>query len=177
MKTRNLVIALMMSLVLGSGVMVAQPRGVERHNEMRQHHDGRNRIEQRVNAMQKRLMLSDENGKKFAAIYSEYLSELQQCNQPKMQARKAETRTDEQIMKDLKEQIANQQKSADLKAKYFDKLSKVLTARQMQVVFGKKAPKRMAMMHKGARGKNGKMMCPDSAKMTMHHHGKKSENK
>ena len=56
------------------------------------------------------------------------------CAKPEVKQKKAD-RTDEQIIQDMKDRFAAQQKMLDTKTKYFDKFQKILNARQLEKLF------------------------------------------
>lgn len=116
------------------------------------------RIDRKVERMQKRLMLSEADAKSFAPVYKEYLMALADTRAVCNKSRKASNNnlTDAQIKENLEKCLANNTKRAELKQTYYKKLSKVLSARQLQVVFckGDKAKKQSGKMW--MKGKNGK---------------------
>ena len=98
------------------------------------------RIEKRVERVQKDLMLDDATAAKFAPIYKEYLMEMSKCRPEVVRGKNL---SDEQIKKNLKARMEAKEKAVDVEKKYFGKLEKVLNAKQLQKVFSKQdaAPK------------------------------------
>ena len=115
------------------------------------------RIEKRVERMQKRLMLDDATAAKFAPIYKEYL-------QAKFAARpvcnKCDNPTDAQIKENIAKRLDAQEKAVDVEKKYYKKLSSILSGRQLQQIFCKDNKKAAWGKNKkapfGKHGKHGK---------------------
>ena len=93
------------------------------------------RIEFRVKRMQQKLMLDDKKGAEFASLYKEYLAEMTTCR-PKIT--RGKELSDAEIKGNIEARMDARQKALDIEKKYYSKLSKVLNARQLQVVFGEK---------------------------------------
>ena len=93
------------------------------------------RIEFRVKRMQQKLMLDDKKSAEFAALYKEYLTEMTTCR-PKIT--RGKELSDAEIKGNIEARMDARQKALDIEKKYYSKLSKVLNARQLQVVFGEK---------------------------------------
>jgi hypothetical protein len=129
MKTRFLVLALLMAFSVGA---MAQEKKAKPTPEQR--------IEKRVERVQKDLMLDDATAAKFAPIYKEYLMEMSKCRPEVVRGKDL---SDEQIKKNLKARMEAKEKAVDVEKKYFGKLEKVLNAKQLQKVFSKQdaAPK------------------------------------
>ena len=144
MKTKFLMI--LAAVVMMSGAVCAQ--------EKKQALTPEQRIEKRVQRMQKKLMLDDATVAKFAPIYKEYLQE-------KFAARpvckKCDNPTDAQIKENIGKRIDAQQKALDIEKKYYKKLSSVLSGRQLQQIFCKDNKKAAIGKNKRASfGKGGK---------------------
>ncbi len=112
------------------------------------------RIEKRVERMQKKLMLDDATAAKFAPIYKEYL-------QAKFAARpewkKCDNPTDAQIKENIAKRLDAQEKAVDVEKKYYKKLSSILSGRQLQQIFCKDNKKAAWSKNKKAPfGKRGK---------------------
>ena len=90
------------------------------------------RVEFRVKMMQQKLMLDDKKAAEFAPIYKEYITEMAKCR-PALE--RGKDLTDVQIKKNLEARMDARQKALDVEKKCYGKLSKILTARQLQVVF------------------------------------------
>ena len=93
------------------------------------------RIEFRVKRMQQKLMLDDKKSAEFAALYKEYLTEMTTCR-PKIT--RGKELSDAEIKGNIEARMDARQKALDIEKKYYGKLSKVLNAKQLQVVFGEK---------------------------------------
>lgn len=122
MKAKFLMI--LAAVVMMSGAVCAQ--------EKKQAPTPEQRMEKRVQYMQKKLMLDDATAAKFAPIYKEYL-------QAKFAARpdckKCDNPTDAQIKENIGKRIDAQQKALEVEKKYYKKLSSVLSGRQLQQIF------------------------------------------
>ena len=100
-------------------------------------------IEMRTNRMAKRLMLDDATTAKFAPIYKEYLTELQECTKNCPNAancpangQKCAAMTDADIEKCIEQRFDMQQKKLDIRKNYYKKLKSVLNMKQMQALLG-----------------------------------------
>ena len=145
MKTRILLLAL---FIAASTAVVAQEKVCDKQMMEK-------RLEFRVKKMQEKLMLDDATAEKFAPIYKEYLQEKAKCF-PVVEFGKE--LTDDQIKKNIEDGMAAQQKMLDVDKKYYNKLSKILNAKQLQQVFCKKNDfgkegKKAFDMHKKLKGK------------------------
>lgn len=124
MKTKFLILALLLSF----GTAAMAQKGKDKPTPEQ-------RVEKRVQKMQKSLMLDDAAAEKFALIYKEYLLEMAKCR-PNVE--RGKNLTDDQIKKNIEARMDARQKALDVEKKYYGKLSKVLNAKQLQKVFGKK---------------------------------------
>lgn len=111
------------------------------------------RIEFRVKKMQDKLMLDEAEAAKFAPLYKEYLAEKAKCR-PAVE--RGKDLTDEQMMKNMEACMDARQKALDVDKEYFGKFSKILNAKQMKQVFGKKEGFGKFGKNKFAPGKEGK---------------------
>lgn len=127
MKTRFLVLALLMTFSAGA---MAQEK-----KEKKENFTPEQRVEKFVEKMQKGLMLDDAKAEKFASLYKEYLLEMQKCRPEIVRGKDL---SDEQIKKNMEARMDARQKALDVEKKYYNKLSKVLNAKQLQKVFGNK---------------------------------------
>lgn len=115
----------------------------ENKEQRRREIDPQKVVEMRVAKMQQRLMLDDKQAEKFASIYKEYLSELnaecgnQGAKSDKKGDKKPQRIDDKQMKEWQKTRLDNEKKRAEIKAKYYDKMSSVLNAQQLEVVFFK----------------------------------------
>lgn len=110
------------------------------------------RIEKHVERMQNSLMLDDAAAAKFAPIYKEYLLEKANCRPDIVRGKNL---SDEQIKKNIEARMDNRQKALDIDRKYYGKLSKILNAKQLNVIFGKKAYDKKFAHRKGKPGDKG----------------------
>ena len=93
------------------------------------------KIERCVAKVRGKLMLSDEDAEAFATVYREYLKELIACRSSVRCSRK--DMTDKDIKAFIEACMEAKQRSLDIDRKYYAILSKMLNARQLQVVFRK----------------------------------------
>ncbi len=93
------------------------------------------RIEKQVTAMQKKLMLDDATAAKFAPLYKEYIAELRNC---RPELAKGKNLSDEQIVANIEARMDAEQRMLDVQKRYFKKMSQILNAKQLQMVFSKK---------------------------------------
>lgn len=124
-------------------------------------------IEMKANRAAKRLMLDDATTAKFAPIYKEYLTELQNCKKdcPKAKACSAgkgqcADMTDADIEKCMEQRMEMQQKKLDIRKTYYKKLKSVLNMKQMQALFcGQQGKKAMPGMQARPAGKKRAAQC------------------
>lgn len=90
------------------------------------------RLDFRVARVQKSLMLDDASASKFASVYKEYLQEMAKCR-PELE--RGKDLSDEQIKKNIEARIDAKEKAVKVEKKYYEKLSKILNAKQLQKVF------------------------------------------
>ena len=137
-----LTIAAALSATLSIGAQPTQRRGAEAKKV-----SAEKMIENKVQRMQKQLLLDDKQAEKFASIYKEYLTAQQKLRTEGVQKNRESGKalTDKQIVERQKQRIANQKKAAELKEEYYNKMSKVLNARQLEkVFFGKNNNRRIS---------------------------------
>lgn len=97
------------------------------------------RIEMRVERMQRHLMLDDKTAAQFAPLYKEYLQALEECTPQKPEIKPVEM-DDKQIEEQLNAQFDRQQKLLDTRKEYYKKFKKILTMRQVQMVIKSNRP-------------------------------------
>lgn len=95
-----------------------------------------NRIEFRVKRMTDKLRLDESQKEKFAPLYQEYLEAKAACRPQLVFGKEL---TDEQIEANLEAMMDVREKALKIDRKYYKKLSKVLDARQLDMIFGFKA--------------------------------------
>lgn len=134
---------MMKKMFLGAAfaLMLVMPANAQR-NQNAQKISPEQAIEMKTNRMAKRLMLDDATTAKFAPIYKEYLTELQECvkNCPNaancpLNGQKCAAMTDADIEKCMEQRFDMQQKKLDIRKNYYKKLKSVLTMKQMQALF------------------------------------------
>lgn len=129
MKKLNVFVTMLL-LVVG-GTVFAQEKQVKKCAK----YTPEQRMEMKIKHLQNVLCLDDKTTSKFAPLYKEYIQELRSCGaKPEAKQKKAD-RTDEQILQDMKNRFAAQQKMLDTKEKYFNKFQKILNARQLEKLF------------------------------------------
>lgn len=134
---------MMKKMFLGAAfaLILAMPANAQR-NQNAQNMSPEQAIEMKTNRMAKRLMLDDATTAKFAPIYKEYLTELQNCvkNCPNAancpaNGQKCAAMTDADIEKCMEQRFDMQQKKLDIRKNYYKKLKSVLNMKQMQTLF------------------------------------------
>ena len=118
-----------------------------------------NKMELRVKRMTEKLLLDDAKAEKFAQLYQAYLEEKATCR-PELVF--GEELTDAQIVANIEAMINVREKAVEIDKRYYKKLSKLLNAKQLDMVFG---PKAQFGKHPKAHGKGMHGMPP-------HHMGK-----
>ena len=123
------------------------------------------RIEFRVNKMQKKLNLSEAVAAEFAPLYKEYLQAMAAC---RPQLERGKNLTDEQIEKNLQARLDSELKVAEVKKAYLGKFAEILDAKQLQKLFNKdnayKKGGDRKFMNKDCKGKNKDGKCKDGKK-------------
>lgn len=96
-------------------------------------------LEARALRLSSKLMLDEKTSVKFVALYKEYVNALVKCRADfdKTKCEKGVTPTDAQRLERMKQRFAMQSKVADIKGDYVTKFSKILTAKQVQMVMSK----------------------------------------
>ena len=110
------------------------------------------RIEMRVERMQRHLMLDDKTAAQFAPVYKEYLQALEDCKPQKPETKPA-AMDDKQIEEHLTAQFEQQQKLLDTRKEYYNKFKKMLTMRQVQMVLQSDRPHPMMPKNKQMKDK------------------------
>ena len=124
MKTRILLVALFVAIA--SFVTAQEKKKCDKPTPEQ-------RIEFRVKRMQQKLMLDDKKGAEFASLYKEYLAEMTTC---RPNITRGKELSDAEIKGNIEARMDARQKALDIEKKYYGKLSKILNAKQLQVVFG-----------------------------------------
>ena len=142
-------------LALATGTMMAQNQNREHGKMHKEKMSQEQRIEKRVEGLCNKLMLSDKESAQFSVMYKDYLKALKDCRparnekQEGMKSKERKPLTDEQIMARMKSRYESEKKVAEVKLAYMEKFSKILSARQVQMVMQDKPKMRQGM-------KNGK---------------------
>ena len=144
MKTRVFIMAMVVAFASFANVQAQKP--------MKPGHE--NKIEFRAKRMAEKLMLNEEQKEKFAPLYKEYLEAKAVCRPQLVFGKEL---TDGQLEANLEEMMAVREKSLKIDKKYYKKFSKVLDAKQLDMIFGFKAQKNERPM---APGKEMKAMPP-----------------
>ena len=95
------------------------------------------RVEFAIKRFTNELMLSDEQAKNFAPLYREYAGKVDEIFHKKgdrSQCEKGKELTDAELDKLAKQRFEKQKELVNLKAKYYDKFRKDLSARQVAKV-------------------------------------------
>ncbi len=119
----------------------------ETKKEKRQRPTPEQIMQMQTDQMVKELMLDDETTAKFTTVYQNYLKELRECRmmnrkstdvkkeenneQAKKEAGKRSEMTDTEIADMLKKQFEQSRRMLDIKEKYYEEFSKVLSQKQI----------------------------------------------
>ena len=140
----------LMALFLGSQMTLSAQN--EENKERKQRPTPEQMMQMQTNQMVRALMLDDATAAKFTPIYEKYLKELRECRMMnfKPRARKdadqgteANTAketpkpvmTDAEIAKMLKDQFAQSRKMLDIREKYYNEFSKILSQKQIMKIY------------------------------------------
>ena len=91
------------------------------------------RIEAHVERMNERFLLEDAKAEKFTKLYTAYLKEKAACRPEYVFGEKL---TDVQLEANMETMLAVKEKASELDRKYYKKLSKLLNAKQLYLIFG-----------------------------------------
>ncbi len=106
-------------------------------------------MQMQTDQMIKVLMLDDDTAAKFTPVYQNYLKELNECRMmnrkpraPKegvekqnVQKQPKQPMTDDEIAKMLKAQFEQSRKMLDIREKYYNELSNILTQKQIMKIY------------------------------------------
>jgi hypothetical protein len=97
-------------------------------------------IEKRTDRMAQMLMLDDATAAKFAPVYSQYLKEKMDCRKMKTKhfangGNAMNTKTDAEVDEMIQANFAQSQKMLDIREKYYAKLHKILTPKQIMRIY------------------------------------------
>lgn len=142
MKTKFIYV-LMATLLIGSQTISAQNKD---NRDNKQRPTPEQMAKRQTNQMVKTLMLDDATAAKFTPVYENYLKELRECRmmnrRDRMKNNNAETKqtpkpvlTDKEIEKQIKDQFAQSRKILDIREKYYNEFSKILSPKQIMKIY------------------------------------------
>jgi hypothetical protein len=130
---------MMVAVLLISGSLTMNAQQVQSDN-VRKPLTEEQMIEKRTDRMAQMLMLDDATAAKFAPVYSQYLKEKMDCR--KMKAKHSanggnamNTKTDAEVDEMIQDNFAQSQKMLDIREKYYAKLHKILTPKQIMRIY------------------------------------------
>lgn len=147
MKMKFIYVVLAALLIGGQMTLSAQNKD---NKERKQRPTQEQMMQMQTNQMVKTLMLDDATAAKFTPVYEKYLKELREC---RMMNRKPKTEkaqgtsatdkkdtprpamTDEQIATMLKNQFTQSRKMLDIREKYYNEFSKILSQKQIMKIY------------------------------------------
>lgn len=151
MKTNRIVSIFMVAALFCCGNVFAQQ---DSKDSRKKQPTPEERMEMKVNRMQRELMLDDETAAKFAPLYKEYLEAMKQCCPARKEMKQCEApkgqMTDADLYKRMENCFAMQKKILETKESYYNKFKKILNARQLEQIFCKKHHPKMMMGKKGS---------------------------
>lgn len=136
------------ALLMGSQITLSAQNS--NNKERKQRPTPEQMVQMQTNQMIKKLMLDDATAAKFRPVYEQYLNEMRECRMMNRmpRAKKAQgtsagekkeaqkpAMTDEQIAKMLKNQFAQSRKMLDIREKYYNEFSKILTQKQIMKIY------------------------------------------
>ena len=148
MKTKFIYVVLM-ALFLGSQMTLSAQN--KENKERKQHPTPEQMMQMQTNQMVRALMLDDATAAKFTPIYEKYLKEREcrmmnfkpRARKDAAQGTEANTAketpkpvmTDAEIAKMLKDQFAQSRKMLDIREKYYNEFSKILSQKQIMKIY------------------------------------------
>lgn len=149
MKTKFMY-AVMAVMLLGSQMSLSAQN--KENKERKQRPTQEQMIQMQTTQMVKTLMLDDATAAKFTPVYEKYLNELRECRmmnrKPRMDADKAKgteantkkestkpVMTDAEIATMLKNQFTQSRKMLDIREKYYNEFSKILSQKQIMKLY------------------------------------------
>ena len=149
MKTKFIYVVLAVLFMGSQMTLSAQEKD---NKEKKQRPTPEQMMQMQTNQMVKALMLDDATAAKFTPIYEKYLKELRDCRMMNREPRvKKETAqgteaktakgpprpvmTDAEIAKMLKGQFAQSRKMLDIREKYYNEFSKILSQKQIMKIY------------------------------------------
>ena len=137
MKVRVLIMAMMVAFTSFANAQ-------EQQVESKQAPQLDDKIEAHVKRMTDRFLLDDSKAAKFAPLYKEYLEAKAACR-PELVL--GENLTDAQLEANIEAMLEVREKAVEVDKKYYKKLSKLLNAKQLDMIFGPKAQFGQRFMH------------------------------
>ena len=128
MKVRVLIMAMMVAFTSFANAQ-------EQQVESKQAPQLDDKIEAHVKRMTDRFLLDDSKAAKFAPLYKEYLEAKAACR-PELVL--GENLTDAQLEANIEAMLEVREKAVEVDKKYYKKLSKLLNAKQLDMIFGSK---------------------------------------
>ena len=135
MKARVLIMAMMVAFTSFANAQEQQQQA-EQQVEQQQLPKVDKRTEFRVKKMTERLLLDDAKAAKFAPLYQEYLEARATCRPELVFGEKL---TDAQLEANMEAMLNVREKAVDIDKKYYKKFSKLLNAKQLDMIFGLQA--------------------------------------
>ena len=138
MKKSRILSTLIIAAICCSSSVFAQP---DSKAPQRKQLTQEERIEMRIERMERELMLDDKTSEKFASLYKEYIEAMKQCRpdckkeMKKGECPKRNEMTDEDLCKRMEACFAMQKKAIETKETYYNKFKKILNARQLEKLF------------------------------------------
>lgn len=138
MKKSRILSTLVIAAICCSSSVFAQP---DSKAPQRKQLTQEERIEMRIERMERELMLDDKTSEKFASLYKEYIEAMKQCRpdckkeMKKGECPKRNEMTDEDLCKRMEACFAMQKKAIETKETYYNKFKKILNARQLEKLF------------------------------------------
>ena len=142
MKTKFIYV-MMAALLIGSQTISAQNKD---NKDQKQRPTPEQMMQRQANQMVKTLMLDDATAAKFTPVYEGYLKALRECRMMNRHERNrgnnAEAKqtakpvpTDAEIEKQIKDQFAQSRKILDVREKYYNEFSKILSQKQIMKIY------------------------------------------
>lgn len=144
MKTKFIYVILA-ALLIGSQTISAQNKD---NKTNKQRPTPEQMIQRQANQMVTTLMLDDATAAKFTPVYEKYLKELRECrmmnHKPRTEKAKATdanakkerpSMTDDEIATMLRNQFTQSRKMLDVREKYYNEFSKILSQKQILKIY------------------------------------------
>lgn len=149
MKTKFIYV-LLAALLMGSQMTLSAQN--KENKQRKQRPNPEQLVKMQTDRMVKALMLDDATSAKFTPVYEKYLNELRECrmmnHKPRVkrdvpqgteandaaEAQKPQM-TDAEIAKQIKDQFAQSRKMLDIREKYYNDFSKILSQKQIMKIY------------------------------------------